>query len=177
MKNVSVFCGASYPKEKKDFFYGIAYETGKQLAEAGFVTITGAGPGLMEEVLRGASENGGNTIGVSLNLPGRVQSKYASQNYGFDKLGPRQDKLIQLGEAYIALPGGVGTLYEILNVIALKRVNEIPPERPLILVCQYYSSLNDMIKEVVKAGFVEEEALNYFTLVDTPKEAAAALKQ
>src|SRR3989344_3567971 len=120
-KNIVVFAANDDTREKKKYYYGLAYETGKALAEAGFTTVTGGGPGLMNEVARGAYENKGETHGVCLNVKNRIHSSFLTTREMFDLLNPRQDKLLQIADGFISLPGGIGTLYEVVAVLALKR--------------------------------------------------------
>ncbi len=170
-KKVSIFAGNGCAKEKEEYYFTLAHKMGELLAKNNFVTVTGAGNGLMEEVMRGAFEAGGETIGVVLNFEGRKRSKHLTSSTEFDTLGPRQDKLIAEGDAYIALPGGIGTMYEILNILALKRLKEIPREKPLILVGEYYKMFEEMLRKIVAEGFVEEKVFSYYTIVKTPEEA------
>ena len=179
IKTVSVFAGTESHKDKEAYYYGLAYETGKLLARAGFTVATGAGPGLMNEAMRGATEAGGATIGVVLNVPGREQSKYASESFAFNTLGPRQDKLVKICDACIALPGGIGTLYEIANILALKRIgdNELSPEKPLILIGKFYNGFEKMFDKMISEGFATAKIHTFYTHVLTPAEAVEILKK
>lgn len=173
-KIVSVFGGAHCLPEKESLYFTLAYETGKLLAQAGFTVATGAGSGLMDEVLHGAKEAGGKTIGVGLGWSG-TQSKHAMQIEVHDTLSPRQDKLIQLGDAYLALPGGIGTFYEIYNVIVLKRIQEMSLRKPLILISDYFKPQEKVLRDMVQEGFVREEVFTFFSIVQTPLEATEKL--
>ncbi len=177
IKNIAIFAGNGCKKEKEPEYFPLAHTMGELLAKNNFVTVTGAGAGLMEEALRGAFQAGGETIGVGLNFEGRKRSQYLTSSTEFDTLAPRQDKLIQTGDAYIALPGGVGTFYEIFNILALKRLKEIPPEKPLILVGTYYEDFEHMLKKMAKEGFVEEKVFSLYDMAATPEEALVLLKQ
>lgn len=174
-KKVAVFGGAACSNEA--YYYAIARETGKLLAESGFVTVTGAGPGMMDETLRGAHIGNGQTIGVALAIKERKKSQFAHEEYVFDTLNPRQDKLISLSDAYIALPGGIGTLYEVMAVLAMKRLSEIPRDTPLILVDNYFLDLEHLFTKVMAEGFVETSLRDLYTLVKTPTEAVFMLRQ
>lgn len=173
MKKIAIFGGASCTDTS--YYYPIAYQTGKLLAESGFVTITGAGPGMMEEGLRGAHQAGGKTIGVALNIKERKKSDFLHEEFVFDTLNPRQDHLISMADAYVAVPGGIGTLYEILAVLALKRLDEIPKEKPLILVDEYFTPLARLFQEMLGKGFVESSLDSLYSIAKTPNEALAIL--
>jgi uncharacterized protein (TIGR00730 family) len=175
-QKVVIFAGNHCVKEKESYYFDLAYNLGRLLAQNNFVVASGAGPGLMDEALRGAIETGGETMGVALNLEGRRQSKYVSSSTIFDKLGPRQDSLVALGDAYVALPGGVGTLHEISNILALKRVKEIPASKPLILIGRYYHPLKDVFDEMVADGFVDKGIFSLYDLVNTPEGAIKIIR-
>lgn len=174
-KIVSVFAGAQVIKSREKYYFDLAYTMGKLLAEAGFTVASGAGPGMMDEVLHGASDAGGDTIGVVLDLGGRYRSTYAKDLSVFAELSPRQNKMITMGDAYIALPGGVGTVFEVMQVLALKRVGELPRSKPLILVDDYYSMLDGMFTRMAEELFLDEPAEGLFSHAKTPEEAIAIL--
>ncbi|MCR4328638.1 MAG: LOG family protein [Patescibacteria group bacterium] len=175
-KKIVVFAGNICLKERESFYFDLAYRTGKALAQNGFVTITGAGPGLMDQALKGAQEAGGDTIGIGLDFEGRKNSIYVNTLTLFDKLGPRQDKLIELGDAYMALPGGVGTLYEIFNILALKRINEMNADKPLILLGEYYDAFKEIFTKMVGDGFAGPSVHTLYAVAPSPEEAVAMLK-
>lgn len=176
-KNVVVFAGNECVKQKEKYYFGLAYETGKLLAKAGYVTVTGGGPGLMNEVSRGAMENGGETIGICLTVAGRVHSNFLTTRELFEQLAPRQDRLISLGDALIALPGGIGTLYEVFAVIALKRKLDIAKEKPMILVDGFFGKFEQLMEHVYQNGFAQQSVKKLYSLVKTPKEALKILEK
>jgi uncharacterized protein (TIGR00730 family) len=176
-KKIVVFGGSECLENRQSFFYPIAYETGKLLAQAGFITANGGGPGLMDQTARGAQENGGETIGICLNLEGREHSKFLTHKEAFDHLRPRQEKLINIGDAYMAIPGGIGTFYEIFEVITLKRKNDIPETKPLILISQYFQECVAILHKMEEEGFLGVDANTLYQIVDTPLEAVSILKR
>ena len=174
-KKVVVFAGSECNPKREKYYYSLAYKTGKLLAEAGFVVVTGGGPGLMNEVSHGATDAGGKTVGVCLEIAGRIQSKYLSEKFIFTHLGPRQDKLLELGDGYLALPRGIGTLHEVVAVLALKRKNEIPPNKPLIIIDGYYQEFRELLEKMQQEGFITEDLYSLFAIVKTPEEAIKLL--
>lgn len=177
MKNVVVFAGNDCLKERESYFYSLAFNTGKVLAKAGFTVVSGGGPGLMDETMRGAFQNGGKTIAVCLEIPGRNITEYATEKLIFQVLTERQDKLISYGDAFIALPGGVGTLYEIFEILALKRKMEILDNKPLILVGPYYDDLEVFLQKMITEGFITDSLNKYCLRTKTPQEALEILKK
>ncbi len=174
---VAIFCGSGCAKIRQPYYFDIAYQTGKALAQAGFVVITGAGPGLMDEALRGAHEAGGETIGVALNMDGRKRSQSAGTVFAYDTLGPRQAKIMELADAFVALPGGIGTLYELTEVLALKRVNELPHRKPLVLLGDYYQHLIKVFDDMITEGFADESLQELFHLAKEPADAATYIQK
>ena len=175
-KTIAIFAGNSCTLDEQEAYFKLAYEMGKLLAREGFVTLTGGGSGLMDEASRGAFEAKGKTMAIGLNLKERKKSDYVSEITIFDQLGVRQDKLITAGDAYIALPGGIGTLYEIFNIIALKRLDEIPKERPLILLGDYFLLLKPVFDAMISNGLTEKSVYSLFNFAQVPSEAIELLK-
>jgi len=175
-KRIVVFAGNGCKKEKEKYYFNLAYRTGELLAEAGFATVTGGGPGLMDEVMKGAWEKGGDTIGIRLNVQGVRHSKYAKEFSIYDSLVERQNKLIELGDSFIALPGGIGTYYEIFAVIAMKRKKEIPQSKHMILLSSYFKDFDKIIDKFINDGFASGEMRSFYSLAQNPEEAIDILK-
>lgn len=113
-KYITIF-GSSIPKEG-DAEYEIAYKLGKILGANGYGVCTGGFQGIMDAVSKGAIESGSRAIGVTLNLYSSTPSKYLSENIVCDSLFERLTKLIEIGDGYIVLQGGTGTLLELALV-------------------------------------------------------------
>lgn len=175
-KKIVVFAGNECVKDKEKYYYSLAYKTGKLLAKNNFITVTGGGPGLMNEVMRGAYENGGETIGVRLNVPCRKHSEFVTEFILYTDLVTRQTELLKMADGFVSLPGGVGTFYEIFAVLALKRKQEIDKNKPLILVDGYYEEFELLMGEMYKEGFAEKEIKSFYKIVKMPEEAIAELK-
>ncbi len=175
-KKIVVFAGNECLAEREEYYYSLAYETGKLLANNNFITVTGGGPGLMNEVMRGAYENGGETYAVRLNLTGKKHSEYVTKFSSFDDLNKRQEELLKIADGIISLPGGVGTLYEIFAVLALKRKGELDKNKPLILVDGYFDEFDTLMNKMYKEGFAEGKIKGFYTRVASPEEAVKLLK-
>lgn len=175
-KKVVVFAGNGCNPQRQDYYYSLARKTGKLLAKEGFVTVTGGGPGLMDQVCRGAFEAEGETIGVCLTVVSRKQSEYLSKKYIFHSLIPRLKKLVDLGDAFVVLPGGIGTFHEIFTVLALKRKLEIPRIKPLIIVDPFYKEFRDLMDKILNEGFADSDIDTLYITVETPEEAISLLK-
>jgi len=113
-KTITIF-GSSKPVENEEQ-YLTAYSLGKQLAQNGFNICTGGFNGIMEAASKGAVEGGEEAIGVTVNLWSSKANKYLTQEIICETLFERINKLIELGDGYIILQGGTGTLLELAAV-------------------------------------------------------------
>lgn len=175
-KKIVVFAANECVKEKEEYYYSLAYETGKLLAENNFITVTGGGPGLMNQVMKGAYENGGKTIGICLANPKIMHSVYVSEKFMYENLNKRQEKLLGMADGFLVLPGGVGTFYEIFAVLALKRKQELDKNKPMIFVDGYYNDFEILMGKMYKEGFAQKEIKSFYERVDTPEEAVRLLQ-
>lgn len=152
-----------------------AYNLGKKIAESGFTLANGAGPGLMSEVSRGAKENGGYVIGVG--LKGQPANEYIDVYNERIGIHSRQSFLFSFGDAFIALPGGLGTLYEISEIAELKKLREEEPEPVIILNNEgFYDCLKSQLNIIRENGFVLTPVSSYIDIVDTVDESIQRIK-
>lgn len=175
MKTISIFAGNQLPRKKSDL--NLAYETGFLLAKNKFIVASGGGEGMMDLVLKGAKEANGKTIGVCLKRPNRKQSINAQKIFLFKNIENRQKKLISLGEAYIALPGGVGTIHEICDILIQKKIDKIPRHTPLIIVGSYYKNFKKLIEQIDQNNFSSKSLKKLCTFVSTPSEIIKIIKK
>ena len=120
---VTVFGSARFTEDHP--YYRLARKTGAELAKVGLTVITGGGPGIMEAANRGAKEMGGRSIGCNIELP--VEQKpnaYLDQWITFRHFFVRKVMLVKYSYAFVALPGGLGTLDEIFEKLDLFRAVE-----------------------------------------------------
>jgi hypothetical protein len=129
-----------------DSTYKLAYKVGKLLAEAGFSIANGGYGGTMEATAKGATEVGGKTIGVTCSAFGGVSAnKYISREIVTSSLDERLYTLIKLGEAYVVLPGGTGTLLELAKVWELRNKGFLNRGKPFILVGEFWRQVVDLV--------------------------------
>jgi uncharacterized protein (TIGR00730 family) len=121
----------------------------------------------MERVARGAYNVGGKVIGVCFEHEGRLPSEHNTETLSFSELAPRQAKVIELGQAFVALPGGLGTVYEVIEVLAKKHLGEIPYDTPVILLpSSFWNPLGEFMSSQVLSGFASKRLLDSFTIVN-----------
>jgi len=115
MKKVITVFGSSKPINNEEQ-YKTAYNLGKQLAQLGFDVCTGGFYGIMEATSKGAVEGGAEAIGITVNLWNGRANKYVTKEIVCDTLFERIDKLIEMGDGFVILQGGTGTLLELAAV-------------------------------------------------------------
>jgi uncharacterized protein (TIGR00730 family) len=144
----------------------LAYQTGKLLAQAGFTIANGGYGGTMLAAAKGAAEAGGEIIGVTCSaFKGSRANEYVTRKIVANSLDERLDTLIKLGQGYIVLPGGTGTLLELAKVWELKNKGFIEADRPIILVGEFWKPLVDLV------AADDPDGSRYIRCADGPKQA------
>lgn len=168
-KIVTIF-GTSKAKEG-DSVYELAYETGKLLAQAGFTIVNGGYGGTMLAAAKGALQAGGEVIGVTCSAFKRSKpNQYVTREVLTHSLDERLDTLIELGQAYIVLPGGTGTLLELAKVWELQNKGFVEKKKPIIIMGKFWNSLIDLL------AIDDLKSVSYVTIIDEPKQAIELLK-
>jgi uncharacterized protein (TIGR00730 family) len=157
--------------------YAMAEDIGRRLAEAGFAVITGGGPGLMEAAKKGASEAGGLSVGLGIELP-REQglNPYVELGVDFRYFFARKTMFVKYAQGFIVMPGGFGTLDELFEALTLVQTQKVT-WFPIVLVgTAFWGGLLDWVRDVLLAeGTVSPGDLDLVTVTDDPAEAVAAM--
>lgn len=165
---VSVFGSARIQPDSP--YYALSEAIGARLAEAGLTVIAGGGPGIMEAANKGAFEAGGKSVGLNIKLPQETSNnKYQTHSLSFDYFYSRKATFFMHSAAYIALPGGFGTLDELFEVLTLVQTRKVPAA-PIILVgSTFWAGLIDWIKtNLVSNNLIGPLDLNLLTITDDP---------
>lgn len=173
---VTVFGSARFGEDHPQ--YALARQVGRELARAGFTVMTGGGPGLMEAANRGAKDVGGQSVGCNIELPrGQHPNPYLDRWVTFDQFAVRKMMLIKYSYAFIAMPGGLGTLDEVFTTATLIQTGKIR-ELPVVFVGRrYWKPLVEFISgPLVAAGALEPEDAARFVLTDDPAQAVASIR-
>jgi uncharacterized protein (TIGR00730 family) len=168
---VSVFGSArAQPGEPA---YDMALETARLLVGAGYSIITGGGPGVMEAANRGATEAGGDSVGLNIDLPYEQEpNKYISTLIGFRYFFCRKFMFVRYARAFVILPGGFGTLDELFESLTLMQTNRIIRFPVVLMGTDYWKGLIDWLKKDTSGrGYIERDDLALFTITDDPAEA------
>lgn len=162
-----------------DPVYEKAREIAFLFAQNKFAIITGGGGGVMEAANKGATEAGGVSVGLNIRLPlEQLPNKYSNVKLEFKYFFIRKVMFIKYAEAYIALPGGFGTLDELFEVITLIQTRRIRPF-PIILVgSEYWAGLFDWIRSrLITEKRISPADLELIQLIDDPKEIVKTVKK
>ncbi|MCC6408523.1 MAG: TIGR00730 family Rossman fold protein [Planctomycetes bacterium] len=173
---VTVFGSARTPEASDD--YASARALGRALAARGLTVMTGGGPGIMEAANRGARDVGGRSIGCNIELPREQRPNvYLDRWVTFRYFFVRKVMLVKYSVAFVAYPGGYGTLDEVFETLVLVQTGKIQGF-PMVLVGRsYWEPLVAFVRERLLArGMIDAADLGLFTLVDTAEEVMRALE-
>ena len=177
---ISIFGSARTPNTHPN--YKLASEIAQRIVGLGFGVITGGGPGIMEAANKGAQEGGGASVGLTIDLPfEQNHNNYIDTDriINFDYFFVRKVMFVKYAQAFVVLPGGFGTLDELMEAITLIQTSKIK-QIPIILVgTPFWSGLIDWLKQTLLAqnNTISEGDLDLFSCVDTADEVIDLLKQ
>ena len=171
---VSIFGSARTKPDNK--YYQSAVDIADKLAKLGYGVITGGGQGIMEAGNKGAFDAGGKSVGLNIDLPfEQNHNPYidAAHNLEFDYFFVRKVIFVKYSQAFVIMPGGLGTLdemFEALTLIQTKKINK----RPVVLFGKsYWTGLIKWIKEVMleEESNISPQDLDLFIIADSTDEA------
>jgi uncharacterized protein (TIGR00730 family) len=168
---VSVFGSARTRTGTK--WYDEAKLFGKYIACDGFGVITGGGPGIMQAANHGAKEVGGKSIGIGIELPFEAgMNKYVETGIECRYFFTRKVMFLKYSQAFVAFPGGLGTLDEVFEALTLAQTGHTP-KFPIILVGKkYWTGLVDWLQETLATmGTIKQKDFDLFRIVDSAEEA------
>ncbi len=168
---VTVFGSARFSEDHP--YYQLARDVGQRLARAGFTVMTGGGPGIMEAANRGAKDVGGRSVGCNIELPKEQQpNRFLDVVVSFKHFYVRKVMLVKYSYAFVAMPGGFGTLDEVFEAATLIQTHKIR-DFPLVLIGkQYWAPLIEMLSDsALKAGTIDEHDFGVLHVTDSPQEA------
>lgn len=167
---ITVFGSARFKEDHP--YYKAAQEFGKRIADMGFTTLTGGGPGIMEAANRGAFENGGYSVGCNIQLPfEQTGNPYTHKSFTFRHFFVRKTMLVKYSYAFIIMPGGFGTLdefFETLTLIQTKTITQFPV---VLYGVTYFQPLMDYMQFLAKEATISEADLKLVILTDSYDEA------
>jgi uncharacterized protein (TIGR00730 family) len=168
---VSVFGSARTRPE--DPSYAVAEEAGRKLAEAGFAVITGGGPGVMEAANKGASEVGGVSVGLGIELPFESGlNPWVDVGINFRYFFARKTMFVKYAQGFVVLPGGLGTFDELFEALTLVQTQKVTSFPVALLGVDYWQGMINWLRDTVLAdGKISESDLDMMILTDDVDEA------
>ena len=172
------FFGSARTKPE-DPYYKLTVAIAEDLSQQGFAIITGGGPGIMEAANKGATEGGGHSIGLNINLPFEQEPNiFTNLPLSFKYFFVRKVMFIKYAQAFICMPGGFGTLDEAFEALTLIQTRRIKPFPVILVGTDFWSGLMDWIQEKMFAGGnVDNNDMTIFNLMDDPQEIVSYIKK
>ena len=174
-KAVTVFGSARTTPE--DASYQLGVEVGRKLAEHSYAT--GGGPGIMEAANRGAHEAGGLSVGLGIELPHEQGlNEYVDLGLNFRYFFARKTMFLKYSQAFICLPGGMGTMDEFFEVMCMVQTGKVTNYPIVLMGTEYWSGLLEWMENTLAAnGYINAKDRELFLLTDDPEEALAHIIQ
>jgi uncharacterized protein (TIGR00730 family) len=173
---VTVFGSARTKRDSAEYELGRAI--GGALAKAGFATMTGGGPGAMEAVNRGASEAGGFSVGLGIELPfEQGLNPWVDLGVNFRYFFARKTMFVKYSQAFICLPGGFGTLDELFEALTLVQTKKVTKFPVVLFGSKYWGGLYQWIADTLLAeGKIGEKDLELLHVTDDIDDAVRVVQ-
>ena len=159
--------------------YKLTEQIARQLSDAGFSVISGGGPGIMEAANKGAYFGTSPSIGLNIQLPHEQHRNiYQDVSQTFRHFFARKYMFVKFTTAYVVLPGGFGTLDELMEALTLVQTGKTR-KMPIILVCsEFWRGMLDWLKQsLVAEGMIAPEDMDLIQVIDEPGEVVNAIFQ
>lgn len=178
IKNVCVYCGSS--SRVDDAYKDAATKLGQLVAQEGWGVVYGGGRvGLMGLVADSAMKSGGEVIGI---IPSHikereVQHEELTELVVVETMHVRKQMMVDRSQAFVILPGGLGTLDELFEILTWKQL--ALHDKPIVIVNMngYWENMLATLKHIANQGFMREEDMNMLVVVETVDDVIAAVKK
>ena len=163
----------------EDELYRQTEELARRLGDMGFSIITGGGGGVMEAANKGALEAGVTSVGLNIELPEeQMANAYTTKLITFNHFFVRKVMLVKYATAFIIMPGGLGTLDELTEVLTLMQTHKIKPFPVILFNSKYWQDFLSWLRNSVLAGeFISEDDFNLLRVCDYPDEVVEAVQR
>jgi len=174
---VSIYGSARLKPE--DPLYAQTEEIARRLAELGFNIITGGGPGTMEAANKGAAQMGVRSVGLNIELPVEQQcNPYATRTMTFKHFFVRKVMLVKYAIAFIIMPGGLGTMDELTEVLTLMQTKKIRPFPVILYDSAFWKGFLDWLRgTVLTRGYISEEDFDLLRICDDPQSVVESVQR
>ncbi len=174
---IAVFGSARTPVDHPS--YAQAAEVGRKLVASDFAVITGGGPGAMEAANMGASEAGGVSVGLGIELPWESGlNEWVDVGVNFRYFFARKTMFVKYSQGFIVLPGGLGTLDELFEAMTLVQTQKITTFPIVLIGTEYWSGLIAWLRDTVMAdGKIAQADIDRLIITDDVDEAVQVMVQ
>jgi uncharacterized protein (TIGR00730 family) len=173
---VTIFGSSKTKREEK--YYRLAEQTASLLVKAGYGVITGGGPGIMEAANKGAKEAGGTSVGLNIIIPSQQKgNRFITTLLDFRYFFCRKVMFVKYAKAFVIIPGGFGTMDELLEAVTLIQTERIETFPVIMVGREYWDGFLNWLQEVcLDRGYISQKDMKIFTVVDTPEEVVATVE-
>jgi len=173
---VSVFGSARITPSSP--YYALSQDVGGRLARAGFAVIAGGGPGIMEAANKGAFEANGTSVGLNIKLPTEKKNNpYQTVSLSFEYFYSRKATFFMHSVAYIALPGGYGTLDELFEALTLIQMGKVAKGPVILMGSSFWNGLIEWVKaELLPINMITQDHLDLFSVEDDPAKVISMIE-
>ncbi len=174
---VSIFGSARIPPDSP--YYMLTESIARKLSDAGFAVISGGGPGAMEAANKGAFFGKSPSVGLNIQLPHEQHvNPYQDVSQTFRHFFARKVMFVKFASAYVVMPGGFGTLDELMEALTLVQTGKTR-RIPIILVqSSFWGGLVDWFRDrLVGEGMINPEDMELIQVIDEPEQVVAAIFQ
>ncbi len=172
---VTIFGSARVKPESQ--YYALTETIARKLSDAGFSVISGGGPGVMEAANKGAFHGKSPSVGLNIQLPHEQKSNhYQDISQTFRHFFARKYMFVRFASAYVVMPGGFGTLDELMEALTLIQTGKAR-KIPLILVCaDFWAGMIDWFKDrLVSEGMIDPKDMDLIQLIDDPDKIVESI--
>jgi uncharacterized protein (TIGR00730 family) len=162
-----------------DELYSKTEDIAFRLGKAGFSIVTGGGPGVMEAANKGARDAGVESVGLNIELPLEQQcNEYATRSITFHHFFVRKVMLVKYATAFVIMPGGLGTLDELTEVLTLMQTEKIKPFPVILFDSSYWNGFSQWLKDFTLArGFIDADDFELLRVCDEVDEVVDTVQQ
>ena len=162
-----------------DIYYQKTENLTRLLVQNGFSVITGGGGGIMEAANKGASEAGGKSVGMNIQLPFEQKpNPYANIHLHYKYFFIRKVMFVKYAVAYVIMPGGFGTMDELFEALTLIQTKKIKSFPLILMGSEYWRGLLDWLKKnMLQEGKISPADLDLIQVVDEPEEVVKLIKK
>jgi uncharacterized protein (TIGR00730 family) len=174
---ITIYGSARLEVDEK--LYAQTEEIAYRLGQLGFSIVTGGGPGVMAAANKGALKAGVKSIGLNILLPEeQMRNDYATKVITFDHFFTRKVMLVKYAVAFIIMPGGLGTLDEVTEVLTLMQTHKIKPFPVVLFNSEFWEGFLDWLRStVLSRKYISESDFELLRVLDSPEDVVEAIRK